>query len=142
MTAKKFNGFRSFFSEHRFSNFARTLMNKFNIDVKDTGSKIGSLPVAPNMLKFQLKEKPPWESHWDNGMIKWYEIIEIGEYSAKVKEVTGKCNSQGGNTQNIMTQCSPTSGQELTLTGKQFDWLMAHIAGQPNMGAMGGGGMI
>lgn len=146
MLDKNFNGFKTFFLEQRFSNFTRTLMNKFNIDVKDTGSKMGGIPITPNILKFQLKEKPPWEDDtWDNNVIKWYEIIEIGENSAKIKEITGKCdNSSGGNTQNVMSQCSPTSGQLLTITGKQLDWMMAHVSsGQPGGGMGGGmGGMI
>jgi hypothetical protein len=141
MADKKFTGFRLFYESHRFSNMGRTLMHSLNVDLTDTGGKVGSLPVVPGVMKLQVKEQPPWEDQWEEGTIKWYEILSIGEKSAKIREVTGRCNNKGGNTQNIMAQCSPTSGQEMTITGQQLDWLMAHIAGQGAGGGMGGGGM-
>jgi hypothetical protein len=132
--------------EYHHSNLARTLAHSLNIDLKDTGDKVGSIPIAPGIMKFKIKEQPPWDDgQWDHGTVKWYEIIDIGERSAKVREVTGKCDHGGMNTQNVMTQCSTTSGQEFTISGEQLDWLMAHIAGQPAGGGMGGpmgGGML
>jgi len=114
-------------------------MHKLNVDLTDTGGKVGSIPVVPGVMKLQIKEQPPWETRWEEGTIKWYEIVDINEKSAKIKEVTGKCDNRGGNTQNVMAQCSPTSGEEMTITGQQLDWLMAHIAGQGAAGGMGGG---
>jgi hypothetical protein len=128
------------------------LAHAFNIDLKDTGDKVGSIPVAPGIIKFKVKEQPPWDDgQWDEGTVKWYEILNIGERSAKVREVTGKCDNTGMNTHNVMAQCSTTSGQEFTISGQQLDWLMAHVAGQSGGGlggppggmggGMGGGGM-
>jgi hypothetical protein len=141
MADKKFTGFRLFYEAHAFSNLGRTLMNKLNVDLTDTGGKVGSIPVVPGVMKLQIKEQPPWEAQWEEGAVKWYEILSINDKSAKIREVTGKCDSKGGNTQNVMAQCSPTSGDEMTITGQQLDWLMAHIAGQGagGMGGMGGG---
>ena len=143
MAERKFTGFKLFYEEHAFSNLSRTLMHKLNVDLKDTGGKVGSIPMIPGVMKLQIKEQPPWEAQWEEGTIKWYEIVEINEKSAKIKEVTGKCDNRGGNTQNVMAQCSPTSGEEMTITGQQLDWLMAHIAGQGanGMGGGMGGGM-
>jgi hypothetical protein len=138
----KFNGFRLFCeNDRRFSNFGRTLAHSLNVDIGKSADKIGSIPVVPGMMKFRLRNQPPWEDQWDAGTVKWYEIIDIKENTAKIKEVTGKCDSSGMNSSNSMAQCSTTSGQELTITGKEFDWLMAHIAGQSNggMGGLGGG---
>ena len=119
----------------------RTLAHSLNVDLKDAGKKMGSIPVVPSVMKFQLKSAPPWEDEqWDDGTVKWYEIIEIGDKHAKVREVTGKCNDRGMNTTNVMAQCSTTSGQEFTISGQQFDWLMAHVSGQGGMGGMGMGG--
>lgn len=141
MADRKFKGFRLFYESQHFSNVARTLTHKLNVDLTDTGDKVGSIPVVPGVMKLQIKEQPPWEDQWEEGTIKWYEIIEIKENSAKIKEMTGKCDNKGSNTQNVMAQCSPTSGQEMTISGQQLDWLMAHIAGQGagGMGGMGGG---
>lgn len=136
---RRFNGFRQFLEYHH-SNLARTLAHSLNVDLKDTGDKVGSIPIAPGIMKFKIKEQPPWDDdQWDDGTVKWYEIIDIGEHSAKVREITGKCDSKGMNSQNVMAQCSSTSGQEFTISGEQLDWLMAHIAGQqPAGGGMGG----
>ena len=138
----RLKGFKLFYEERTFSNFSRTLMNKLNINIGDAGGKVGSLPVAPGVIKLQVNEKPPWDDQWEDGVVKWYEVIEINDNSAKIKEVTGKCDDRGGNKQNVMAQCSTTSGAEFTITGKQLDWLMSHIAGQGNGGLGGGlGGM-
>lgn len=141
MADKKFTGFKVFYESHTFSNFGRTLKHQLNIDLTDTGDKVGSIPVVPGVMKLQIKDQPPWEDQWDEGTIKWYEIISITDRSAKIKEVTGKCDSNGGNTQNIMASCSSTSGKEMTITGQQLDWLMSHIAGQGGMGGGMGGGI-